>query len=128
MARIKITKRVKVSGAQGAVPLQEVASPGVVVQSQVGLTIPGKRKPDFGDHPMELDTKPSSLRMKPKSDDDSDDSTIAVDYEVTDEETAYHTCCIHCPLLKKYVKLHGEWPPEPATNKEAKTAPDSHLH
>ena len=116
MARIKITKRVK-----------------LLVQSQVGLTIPGKRKPDFGDDPMELDRKPtagvsSSLKMKPKSDDDHDDSTVDVDYEVSEEETAYHTCCIHCPLLKKYVKLHGKWPPEPATNKEAKTAPGSHLH
>jgi hypothetical protein len=58
--------------------------------------IPGKRKPDFGDDPMELDAKPaagltSTLKMQPKLNDDHDDSTVE--------------------------KLHGKWPPEPPTKK-----------
>jgi hypothetical protein len=106
MTRIKTTKRVKVS-TEGS------------IQSQVASIIPGKRKPDCGENPVQLDGVSSTLKMKPKYDDDHDDSTVEVDYEVTDEETARHTCCIHCPLLKTYLQLHGEWPPEPATNKEA---------
>jgi hypothetical protein len=52
----------------------------------------------------------NTLKMKPVSDEDDDASTVDVDYEVTDEETAHHDCCIHCPLLKEYLHLHGKWP------------------
>lgn len=52
----------------------------------------------------------NTLKMKPVSDEDDDASTVDVDYEITDEETAHHDCCIHCPLLKEYLHLHGEWP------------------
>ena len=171
MARIKITKRVKVS-AKDAVRSQvaPIVNPGArgVVESQVGLTtnpetpisssvivpdggtlfrgcvvsksgdsctrhdyIPGKRKPDFGDDPMEVDAKPAAvvartLEMKKNGrnackEDAEDESTVDVDYESTVEETACHTCCIHCPLLQKYIRQYGECPPEPETNKQEKT-------
>jgi hypothetical protein len=112
MTRIKFTKRFKVSSTQGVIRLQVDS---IIPQDN----IPGKRKSDF-DHPMQLDAKPaagisSTLKMKPQSDDDHDDSTLDVDY------TAHPTCCLHCPLLKTYLQLHGEWPTEPATNQVAKT-------
>ena len=145
------TKRGKVS-AEGAVRSQVVSivdseTPRGIAQSQVSSTtdpgtaissvtvthggnpvtniyIPNKR-PNFDDDPMELK---STSKMKSQLDDEHDGCTLEVDYETNAEETAYHTCCIHCPLLQKYVKLHGKWPPEPVTNKEVKIASDSHLH
>ena len=124
VAKTKITKPVKVGTPQSQVASIPNPETPRVVQSQVGpLSL-------FDCLVAQLDTKPAAgvSSTLPQSDEDHDDSTVEVDYQVTDEETCYHTCCIHCPLLKKYIQLHGRWPPEPATNKEAKTAPDSHPH